>query len=116
LNLFYLTTKDGKPDKLTRTAVSTAELLFAKDETGKDMLSEINAGGGVYLEQQNEHILMGQTLRYTGADGWVHIEGSENRPCFADGARVPVIDYNFQTGKLTFKLGKSPGAISLPQK
>jgi hypothetical protein len=46
----------------------------------------------------------------------VHIEGSENRPCFADGARVPVIDYNFQTGKLKFKLSKSPGAISLPQK
>jgi hypothetical protein len=116
LNLSYLTMKDNVPDKLTRAAVSNAQLRFGKDETGKDVLSELTAGGGVYLEQKDGHVLMGQTLHYTGKDGWIHIEGAPNRPCSADGAPVSVIDYNFQTGKLKTKLSRTPGAITLPQK
>jgi hypothetical protein len=119
LNLSYLPMKDETtPDEenLVRMAVSNAELRFGRDAVGKSVLSEIYADKGVYLEQRNKHVLMGENLRYTGADGWVHIEGSENRPCFADNLRVPVIDYNFLTESLKFKLSKTPGAISLPQK
>jgi hypothetical protein len=119
LNLSYLPMKEETvPDEenLVRMAVSNVELRFGRDAVGKSVLSEIYADNGVYLEQRNKHILIGETLHYTGADGWVHIEGSENRPCLADGARVPVIDYNFLTEKLKFKLSKTPGAISLPQK
>jgi hypothetical protein len=115
LNLSYLTMKDNVPDKLTRAAVSTARMRFAKDDTGKDVLSELTAGGGVYLEQKDQHILKGETLHYTGSDGWLHIEGSENKPCFVDGAVVPVIDYNFQTGQLKTKLSRTPGATVMPQ-
>jgi hypothetical protein len=115
LNMSYLTMKDNVPDKLTRAAVSTAEMLFAKDDTGKDILSELTADGGVYVEQKDEHVLTGQTLRYTGNDGWMHIEGSENRPCFVDGAPAPVIHLNLKTGKIETKLSKSPGAVTLPQ-
>jgi hypothetical protein len=115
LNMSYLTMKDNVPDKLIRAAVSTAELLFAKDDTGKDVLSELTAGGGVYVEQKDEYVLKGQTLRYTGSDGWMHIEGSENRPCFVNGAPAPVIHLNLKTGKIETKLSKSPGSITLPQ-
>jgi hypothetical protein len=114
LNMSYLTMKDNVPDKLIRAAVSTAELLFGKDQAGKDILSELNAGGGVYVEQKDEHVLKGQTMHYTGNDGWLCIEGSENRPCFADGANVPVINYNLQTEKLNFKLSQNPGAVIIP--
>jgi hypothetical protein len=114
LNLSYLTMKDNVPDKLTRAAVSSAELLFGKDPAGKDVLTQLSADGGVYLEQKDEHVLKGQTMRYTGTDGWMHIEGSEKQPCFVDGAPVPVIHYNFKTGKLETKLSRSPGAIVAP--
>ena len=116
LNLSYLTMKDNVPDKLTYAAVSNAELHFAKDDAGKSILSELTADGGVYLEQKDEHILTGQTLHYTGKDGWIHIEGTESRPCFVDGARAPVIDYNFRTGQLKTKLSRSPSAVTSPQK
>jgi hypothetical protein len=106
--------KDNVPDKLIRAAVSTAELFFAKDEKNKDILSRLTADGGVYVEQKDEHVLKGQTMCYTGTDGWLHIEGSEKQPCFLDGALVPVIHYNIKTGKVETKLSKTPGAVILP--
>ncbi len=114
LNLSYLTMKDNVPDKLTRAAVSTAQLMFGKDADGKDILSEMTADGGVYVEQKDQHVLKGQKMHYTDNDGWLHIEGSEKQPCFLDGALVPVIHYNIKTGKVETKLSKTPGAVILP--
>jgi hypothetical protein len=115
LNMSYLTMKDNVPDKLTRAAVSTAAMFFAKDEKGKDILNRLTADGGVYVEQKDAYMFKGQTMQYTGNDNWLHIEGSENQPCYVNGALAPEINYNVKTGELKkTKLSRSPGAVILP--
>jgi hypothetical protein len=91
-------------------------LQLAKDATDRTVLSELLAEGGIYLEQVGQHVLAGQKLRYTGADGWVHIEGTDAQPCFVDGVKVPVVDYNLQTGQLKTRLSTTPGAIPVETK
>jgi hypothetical protein len=116
LNLSYLTMKNNVPDKLTRAAVSTAELFFAKDEKNKNILSRLTADGGVYVEQKDEYMFKGQKMQYTGNDNWLHIEGSESQPCYVNGALASEINYNIKTGELKkTKLSKSPGVVIVPQ-
>lgn len=116
LSLGYITIKDGNPDKVTKAQSLQTTLQLARDATGRTVLSEMLAEGGIYLEQVGQHVLAGQTLRYTGADGWVHIEGTESQPCFVDGVKVPVVDYNMQTGQLKTRLSTTPGAIPVESK
>ncbi|MEN6309177.1 MAG: hypothetical protein ABFD91_15630 [Anaerohalosphaeraceae bacterium] len=116
LSLGYITMKDGNPDKVTKAQSMHTTLQLAKDATKRTVLSELLAEGGIYLEQVGQHVLAGQKLRYTGADGWVHIEGNDVQPCFVDGVKVPVVDYNLQTGQLKTQLSTSPGAIPVSPK
>lgn len=116
LSLGYITMKDGNPDKVTKAQSMQTILQLAKDATDRTVLSELLAEGGIYLEQVGQHVLAGQKLRYTGADGWVHIEGTDAQPCFVDGVKVPVVDYNMQTGQLKTRLSTTPGAIPVETK
>lgn len=116
LSLGYITMKDGNPDKVTKAQSMHTTLQLAKDAVERTVLSELLAEGGIYLEQVGQHVLAGQKLRYTGTDGWVHIEGNEAQPCFVDGVKVPVVDYNLQTGQLKTQLSTSPGAIPVSPK
>ncbi|MBN2512852.1 MAG: hypothetical protein JXB18_07950 [Sedimentisphaerales bacterium] len=116
LSLGYITMKDGSPDKVTKTQTMQTTLQLAEDAAGRTILSELLAEGGIYLEQVGQHVLAGQKLRYTGADGWVHIEGTDAQPCFVDGVKVPVVDYNLQTGQLKTRLSTTPGAIPVETK
>ncbi len=115
MNMSYMTIKDGKPDAIVNAQVMNAVLLLAQDATGRDVLKELTADRGVYIEQVGQHSLKGKKLRYTGDDGWVCIEGDETQPCFVDGVKAPVINYNFQTGQLKTQLSTAPGAIGLPK-
>lgn len=116
MNLSYMTIKDGKPDAITNAQMMNAVLHIARDAAGRDMLKELTADRGVFMEQVGQHTLKGQKLRYTGDDGWVRIEGDETQPCFVDGVKAPMINYNLQTGQLKTQLSSSPGAVGLPQK
>jgi hypothetical protein len=116
MNLSYMTIKDGKPDKITNAQAMNAVLQIAQDADGRDMLKELTADHGVFMEQVGQHTLKGQKLRFTGDDGWVRIEGDETQPCFVDGVKAPVINYNLQTGQLKTQLSSAPGAVGLPPK
>ncbi len=113
ITISYLPMNNGTPGKRTWASVSKAAITLADAAGGKFQLASLATDGGVYMEREGEHILLGQRLFYA-SDGWVHIEGTTNNPCIVDGARVPVIDYNLQTGQLKTKLGSTPGAISIP--
>ncbi|MBA4398238.1 MAG: hypothetical protein C0394_12760, partial [Syntrophus sp. (in: bacteria)] len=104
MNLSYMTIKDGKPDAITNAQMMNAVLQIAQDANGRDMLKELTADHGVFMEQVGKHTLKGQKLRYTGDDGWVRIEGDETQPCFVDGIKAPMINYNLQTGQLKTQL------------
>lgn len=116
MNLSYMTIKNGKPDAITNAQMMNAVLYIARDAAGRDMLKELTADHGVFMEQVGQHTLKGQKLRYTGDDGWVRIEGDETQPCFVDGIKAPMINYNLQTGQLKTQLSTAPGAVGLPQK
>ncbi len=111
INLSYVAMIDGKPGSPIYAAVSKAFLTFAASEQGKTSLQSLKAENGVYLEHRDHHTLVGQTLGYQGRDAMLIIEGTEERPCLVDGARVPAIEYNLLTGKLKTRLSAAPGAV-----
>ena len=42
------------------------------------------------------------------------VTGSDDEPCWADGARVPQIEYDFSKKRVRFKLTSVPGAVTVP--
>jgi hypothetical protein len=116
LELAYIPLVDGKPEKVVRAASGHVELEFSNDADGRSQLAKLTAKDRVYFEEQGKHIFEGYTLLYPAVVGtdWLSITGTEERPCMADGARVPYIHYNRTTGDLETRLSTIPGAIPVP--
>lgn len=116
LEVAYIPVVDGKPGNVIRAASGHVELDFSEDADGRTQLARLTAKDRVYFEEQGKHILEGYTLLYPAVEGsdWLSITGTEERPCMADGARVPYIHYNRTTGDLETRLSTIPGAVPVP--
>ena len=58
----------------------------------------------------------GETLSYDRGENLVIIKGTVARPCRVDGAQVPKIELNLETGKIKTRLGTRPGSIMPPRR
>lgn len=115
LRLDYIPMVDGVPSRLIRAAAGRVEMNFADDVDGQNRLMALAAKERVFFEEQGKHILEGYSLEYNAnRDGWLSITGTDDRPCMADGARVPYIHYNLNTGQLETRLSTIPGAVNIP--
>lgn len=115
LRLAYIPLTDGVPSRLVRSAAGRVQIDFADDANGQSRLVKLAAEERVFFEEQDKHILEGYTLAYDADnDGWLTITGTDSRPCMADGARVPYIHYNLNTGQLETQLSTIPGAVTIP--
>jgi hypothetical protein len=83
--------------------------------TADGKANSIRTTGGIHYEEQGGYEFIGDKLFYNVADSLMKISGSDQRPAFANGAKVPAIEYNLQTGKIKTKLS-GPGAISFPSR
>lgn len=116
LQVSYIPLIDGVPSRLIRAAAGRVEIELAEEADGRTELAQLTAKDHVFFEEEGKHILEGYTLLYNAAnDGWLTITGTDDRPCMADGARVPYIHYNVSTGQLETQLSTIPGAVTFPQ-
>jgi hypothetical protein len=92
------------------------KLKFIEDSAGNVLLGSVNTDKGIYFEQKEKYILVGQTLTYDALSdvGWLTITGSEAMPAMVNRARVPVIRYNVNTGQLQTSLSAVPGVLNIP--
>lgn len=115
IELAYFPLVNGVPDKDIRAAAGRVEIDFASASDGKTQIAKLTAKDRVYFEERGKNILEGYTLVYdAGQSGWLSITGTDDRPCMANGARVPYIHYNMLTGDLETRLSTIPGAVPLP--
>ena len=115
IELAYFPLVNGVPDKDIRAAAGRVEIDFAAASDGKTQLAKLTAKDRVYFEERGKNILEGYTLVYDAAQsGWLSITGTDDRPCMANGARVPYIHYNMLTGDLETRLSTIPGAVPIP--
>ncbi len=116
LEVAYIPLVEGQPARLIRAAGGRVEIEFAPASSdGQNRLARLTAKDHVFYEEQGTYLLEGDTLLYDAQrEGWLTIEGTENRPCMVNGARVPYIYYNVNTGQLETQLSTIPGAVPLP--
>ncbi len=115
LEAAYIPLIDGAPSRMIRAAGGRVEMDFADETDGRNRLVRLTARERVFFEERGKHLLEGYTLIYdVEADGWLSITGTENRPCMVNGARVPYIHYNLNTGQLETQLSTIPGAVPVP--
>ena len=116
LKLYYYPLVDGVVSRQISAAAGRVEMNFTDDPDGRSRLAQLTAKERVFFQEKDKHILEGYALVYDAAgDGWMSITGTDDRNCFVDGAQVPYIHYNLNTGQLETRLSTIPGAISIPQ-
>ena len=113
INISYLPIVDGERGQIVRASTSHLQADFIETISGRTELATLRTTGGVHYEEEGGYVFSGDTLFYNVADSLMTISGSEERSCFANGALVPGIEYNLQSGKIKTRLS-GPGAISLP--
>ena len=114
VNIGYIPIVDGKRGRVVNAVVKSLEAGFVTLPTGKSELGSLKASDGVYYKEDDGHEFMGDSLFYDSASSVMIFKGTEKEPCFADGARVPRIEYNMTTGDVKTELSKTPGSIAIP--
>jgi hypothetical protein len=116
VNMAYLPIANGQKGDIVRASATHLRADFIETVTGRNELTTLKASGGVYYEEQGGNKLRGDQLLYNVENSLMTITGSQGQQCFVNGALVPRIEYDLQTGKIKTKLSTSPGAISFPSR
>jgi len=116
VNMSYLPVVDGERGEVVWSSVTHLKADFVETELGRSELSRMEAWGGVSYEEQSGHMLIGDKLSYNVDESMMIVTGTEDRPCFANGAQVPRIEYNLVSGRIKTKLSSSPGIFFMPKK
>ncbi len=112
----YLPRVDGKIGQVVRSSVTHMQADFVETVAGRSELASLNAWGGVYYKEQAGNVFSGDELTYDVGESMMVITCAEGRDCLANGALVPRIEYNLESGKIRTKLSPSPGVISMPKR
>ena len=115
VNASYLPIVDGEQGRIIRASTSHLQADFIETVLGRSELAALETTGGIHYEETGGLEFIGDTMFYNVADSLMTISGSEERSCFVNGALVPGIQYNLQTGKIKTRLS-GPGAFSLPSR
>ncbi|WP_205847863.1 LPS export ABC transporter periplasmic protein LptC [Anaerohalosphaera lusitana] len=113
VNIGYIPVTDGKPGPRTLASASEVRVQFKPSPVNQNKfdLSRLLALGGVYYEEADGNVFAGSELVYDTAEGYMVFDGSEDNPCFANGARVPRVKYDLETGEVDTSISFTPGSI-----
>ena len=115
VDIRYLPVVDGGYGQLITATATQIRAAFAPTPTGRNRLDSINTTGGLYYREAGGHELIGETLDFDAGTAMMTIKGTEKNPCFADGASVPKIEYNLQSGTINTTLSTTPAFITIPE-
>lgn len=102
---------NGQMGQIVRGATAHFEATTVETAAKKTQITRIKASDGVYYEETGRNIFTGDRLEYLADTSIMQVHGTDGEPCFLNGVRVPVIEYNLGTGEVRSELGVSPGAI-----
>ncbi len=97
----------GEPKKVTAGHI---EADFIQTPGGKNEISTLKASKGLSYKDEKYHF-EGSDMFYEGGSSFVRITGSKGYDAMFNGVKVGLIEYNLNTGKATYELGKSPGML-----
>ena len=102
---------DGQMGQIIRGATTHFEATTIETPAKKTQITRLKASDGIYYEETGRNIFTGDRLDYDSTTSIMQVHGTDSEPCFMNGVRVPVIEYNLGTGEVRSELGASPGAI-----
>ena len=114
VNMSYLPIVDGKLGPKVEAVTTHMTANFITTPSGRSQLSDITTTDGVYYMEEEGNWFAGDKLFYNAATSLLRIIGSSQFPCRLNGADVPQIEYNLETGEIKTQLTTTPGAITLP--
>jgi hypothetical protein len=119
MTLEYYPFLNSKIERMIFVSSMRFEFSYAINEDRETALQSIFTDQGIVFEEKNAdrnqilHKVVGQTLKYDAVSDvdWLTITGSDVKPCYVDGNRVPKIHYNISTGEFKTNLSTIPGYI-----
>jgi hypothetical protein len=120
LQMAYVPVTDGIPDKFLYANSVRFDMFFTKDSSGRIVLKRAFTDQGITFRELNKdqsqtlNEMVGQSLDYNpmGGNGWLKISGSTAVPCYLNGARVPSVFVNIETGAIETSLSTVPSVYS----
>jgi hypothetical protein len=116
LYLAYWPIEGGRWGRITSGQTQHLQANFWPLPEGGSELATVITAGGIFYEEDGGNIFKGEDMLYDAEKGLLLISGSENNPCFVNGAMVDRIEYDVNTGKVRSSLAPSPGAVTVPVK
>jgi lipopolysaccharide export system protein LptA len=102
---------NGQMGQIVRGATAHFEATTVETAAKKTQITRIKASDGIYYEETGRNIFAGDRLEYNAETSIMQVHGTDKEPCFLNGVRVPVIEYNLGTGEVRSQLGINPGAM-----
>jgi hypothetical protein len=120
LQLAYVPLADGKPEKFLYANSVRFDVNFGKDSAGKTVVRRAFTDKGITFRELNNdrskvlNEVIGHSLDYSPVEGsnWLRVSGSPAVPVYLNGARVPSVFVNVDTGKIETSLSKVPSIYS----
>jgi len=116
VNMNYLPLVEGKWGQVVRSAATHIEANFTEAASGQNELATLQTTGGVTYSEVGGHEFIGDTLFYNAATSLMTVAGTEQVPCFFNGARPRRIEYDLVTGDVKTDLASTPGMLRSPPK
>jgi hypothetical protein len=116
VNIYYLPIVEGKWGQVVRAATTQLEAQFMEVSSGRTELATLKTTGGVTYREVGGNDFIGDSLFYDAAKSLMTVTGSDQVPCFLNGAPADSIEYNLETGKVKGRLASRPGALRTPPK
>ncbi len=102
---------EGQMGQIVRGATARFEATTIETPAKKTQITRIRALDGVYYEETGQNIFTGDHLEYDATTSIMQVFGTDSEPCFLNGVRVPVIEYNVGTREVRSELSTSPGTV-----
>lgn len=112
----YIPVVDGQLGQAIHATARKINGIFTSTDTKRTELVTLTASEGVHYYEDGGHQFYGDRLFYTAAETLMIVTGSDDKPCFVDGAQTDRIDYNLATGELKTALSPRPSTISSPRR
>jgi hypothetical protein len=92
------------------------EAQFIDTSSGRTELATLITTGGVTYREVGGNDFIGDSLFYDAAKSLMTVTGSDQVPCFLNGALADSIEYDLETGRVKGRITSRPGALRIPPK
>ena len=114
VNINYLPIVEGEWGQVVHAATTHMEAQFIDTPSGRSELATLRTTGGVSYREVGGNDFIGDSLFYDAGESLMTVTGSEQVPCFLNGALADSIEYDLKTGKAKGRIASRPGAFRRP--